>query len=75
MSLHGETFQRAVARLGYERLGVVQPDRCASEIRIWPVRECRQEAEPREGHGVLRLGVAQQVFRLPLEVIEIRTFR
>jgi hypothetical protein len=54
------------------RLRVVEPQRRALEIGMGMVRERRQDAESRECVGVVGAGGAQQIFRLPLQLIEIR---
>ena len=55
-----------------DRLRVVQPERRALEICVGVVRERRQDAESRECGGVMGARGAQQIFRLPLELVEIR---
>ena len=55
-----------------DRLRVVEPERCAREIAVGVVRERRQGAESRERGGVVRAGGAQQILRLPLELVEVR---
>ena len=55
-----------------DRLRVVEPERRAREIGVGMARERRQGAESRECVGVVGARGAQQIFRLPLELIEIR---
>ena len=54
------------------RLRVVQPERCALEICVGMVREGGQDANSRECVGVMGLRRAQQIFRLSLQLVEIR---
>jgi hypothetical protein len=55
-----------------DRLRVVQGQRAPRQIGVGGAGERRQDAESREGAGVVGAGGAQQIFRLPLELIEIR---
>ena len=53
-----------------DRLRVVEPELRAREIAVGMARERRQGAESRECVGVVGARVAQQIFRLVLELIE-----
>ena len=53
-----------------DRLRVVEPERRAREIGVGMARERRQGAESRECVGVVGARGAQQIFRLPLELID-----
>ena len=54
------------------RLRVVERERPSREIGVGEVRERRQNPESLERCGVVRAGGAEQVFRLPFELLEVR---
>ena len=71
------TFAKGVPRVEAvlacdDRLRIVERKRRAREISVGMARERRQDAEPRECVGVVGARGAQQIFRLPLQVVEIR---
>ena len=55
-----------------DRLRVVERERPSRQIGVGRAGERREDAESCEGGGVVRAGGAQQIFRLPLELLEIR---